>query len=59
MKVQLKKKNLKTLNNSNQLANQATPQVAGGAEVSIYPKCMPTNPAICWTDGTWHGCVPR
>ncbi|KZN38745.1 hypothetical protein [Pseudoalteromonas luteoviolacea] len=60
MKVQLKKKNLKKLNESNQLANQATPQVAGGGtEYSVFPQCRPSNPVICYTEGGWHGCVPK
>ncbi|MBQ4834913.1 MULTISPECIES: hypothetical protein [Pseudoalteromonas] len=58
MKVQLKKKNLKTLNESNQLAHNATPQVAGG-EYSVYPQCRPSNPVICYTYGGWQGCVPK
>ncbi|MCF6443003.1 hypothetical protein L1077_26620 [Pseudoalteromonas luteoviolacea] len=57
MKVQLIKKSLKNLNKSNELNHNATPQVGGGAEPSIYPVCRPTNPVICWTGG--RGCVTR
>ncbi|KZN52999.1 hypothetical protein [Pseudoalteromonas luteoviolacea] len=57
MKVKLIKKNLKNLNKSNELNHNATPQVGGGAEPSIYPVCRPTNPVICWTGR--RGCVTR
>ncbi len=42
MKLTLKKKQLKRLDNDKQLDNQATPQVGGAGESSPARACLPT-----------------
>ncbi|TMP42356.1 hypothetical protein CWB96_21505 [Pseudoalteromonas citrea] len=50
MKLKLNKKNLKSLNNSNNLINNATPLIAGGRSYRDTDlECVPTNRHDCYT----------